>query len=236
MRIIPVIDVMGGVVVRAAGGRRDEYQPLVNHAIGSCEPRVVAEWLLDRAAGGWSGGELYIADLDSIQTGSPTLENDLIMTLNSMSVCIWLDAGLRLIDSCHTYPQSSLLRMVAGSETLARDPEKWPQDHIFSLDLLNGTVRSSRISDQKPDPIGMVDRVVQSGCRTVIALDVASVGERRGPSTVDLCHRLRERHPDIELVSGGGIRDDTDVRLFEDAGCDAVLVSTAIHDGSLFGL
>ncbi len=47
MRIIPVIDVMDGVVVRAIGGRRDEYRPLVSQLTVSTDPIAVAKALLE---------------------------------------------------------------------------------------------------------------------------------------------------------------------------------------------
>ena len=59
-RIIPVIDVMGGQVVRAVGGRRSEYRPIVSKLTDSTEPVEVAKALL----GATGVGEIYLADLD----------------------------------------------------------------------------------------------------------------------------------------------------------------------------
>ena len=65
MRIIPVLDVMGGIVVRAVAGRRSEYRPLVSKLTTSVEPAEVARTLLAKSG----ADELYVADLDAISEG-----------------------------------------------------------------------------------------------------------------------------------------------------------------------
>src|SRR5258708_15280562 len=64
MRIIPVLDVMNGLAVRAVGGRRSEYRPLVSRLCASAEPLKVAHAF--RRLG---HAELYLADLDAIGGG-----------------------------------------------------------------------------------------------------------------------------------------------------------------------
>ena len=64
LKIIPVIDVLGGVVVHAVRGRRKEYQPLKSGLCESTDPVDVAAAL---KALGFS--ELYVADLDAITRG-----------------------------------------------------------------------------------------------------------------------------------------------------------------------
>src|SRR4051794_10759704 len=62
MRVIGVIDVMGGVVVRGVGGRRSEYRPVASSLCASAAPLDVAE-AFRRECG---IGELYLADLEAI--------------------------------------------------------------------------------------------------------------------------------------------------------------------------
>ncbi len=42
LQIIPVIDLQHGMVVRAAGGRRHEYRPLVSKLADDAQPVTVA--------------------------------------------------------------------------------------------------------------------------------------------------------------------------------------------------
>ena len=60
MRLIPVLDVMNGVVVRGVGGRRSEYRPIVSQLTSSTDPVEVARVLIElvspsRAVPGGSG-------------------------------------------------------------------------------------------------------------------------------------------------------------------------------------
>jgi phosphoribosylformimino-5-aminoimidazole carboxamide ribotide isomerase len=86
-RIIPVLDVLGGHVVRAVGGRRSEYRPIVSRVTNSTEPLHVARDLL--AVTG--AKELYVADLDAIRGGE--LSEATRTLLNAIDVPVWLDGG-----------------------------------------------------------------------------------------------------------------------------------------------
>ncbi len=70
MRIIPVLDLKAGLVVRAEGGRRDSYRPIATPLAASAEPVAVAEGLRRLAA----FEAFYVADLDAIAGGPPQTE------------------------------------------------------------------------------------------------------------------------------------------------------------------
>jgi phosphoribosylformimino-5-aminoimidazole carboxamide ribotide isomerase len=59
------------------------------------------------------------------------------------------------------------------------------------------------------------------------------VGVARGPGPAGICETVRNAFPDLELLTGGGVRDWDDVKRLEDAGVDGVLVASALHDGTL---
>ena len=62
MRIIPVLDMLNGIVVRGVGGRRSEYQPIVSRLTSSTDPVEVARVLVYA----FQPAEMYVADLDAI--------------------------------------------------------------------------------------------------------------------------------------------------------------------------
>ena len=66
MRVIPVIDLMGGQVVRGVGGRRDEYRPIKTILAADARPATIGRAL---AAAGFR--EAYVADLDAIAGAAP---------------------------------------------------------------------------------------------------------------------------------------------------------------------
>ena len=127
-----------------------------------------------------------------------------------------------------------------GLETLA-DPaqlrpwvdELGPQSLVFSLDMKQGRplAASPAWCDRSPEAI--VAAVVEAGIHRMIVLDLADVGENRGVGTLPLCRQLRSAHPQLELTAGGGVRRADDIRQLATAGCDAVLVASALHDGGL---
>ena len=61
--VIPVVDLMGGLVVHARAGERDRYRPLESPLAASSEPADVVRGLLALHP----FRSLYIADLDAIQ-------------------------------------------------------------------------------------------------------------------------------------------------------------------------
>ena len=60
-------------------------------------------------------------------------------------------------------------------------------------------------------------------------LDLGRVGSSRGLDVVTLGAVRRAAAPDVMLLAGGGIRGGEDLRLAASAGCDGVLVATALH-------
>ena len=71
---------------------------------------------------------------------------------------------------------------------------------------------------------------------SLIIIDIARVGTGQGSGTVDTIREIRRLARRVELIAGGGVRNRDDLHRLEDAGADAVLVASALHDGSLFGL
>ncbi len=89
VRIIPVLDLKGGEVVRAEKGQRDRYRPMVTPLAASSDPVAVAEGLRTL----FPFGTFYIADLDAIEGRPPN--HDALARLRRMQdePELWLDAG-----------------------------------------------------------------------------------------------------------------------------------------------
>ena len=62
MKIVPVLDLKGGIVVHARGGQRAKYAPLRSPLVEGCEPVPVARAL----CGVCRTSDLYVADLDAL--------------------------------------------------------------------------------------------------------------------------------------------------------------------------
>jgi phosphoribosylformimino-5-aminoimidazole carboxamide ribotide isomerase len=167
MRILPVLDIRGGMVVRAVAGRRSEYRPLVSRLTDSTDPLAVAEAI--RRKFGWS--DFYVADLDSIAACGLAIDPGLYYRFRVAGFDIWLDAGVRDADDAERLA-TKVDRIIVGLETV-RDLSAWPEimmrlgpeRAVFSLDLRDG-----RPLLLGPGALAIAESVVTSGCRHMIVL------------------------------------------------------------------
>jgi phosphoribosylformimino-5-aminoimidazole carboxamide ribotide isomerase len=255
VRIIPVIDLLGGLVVRGIGGRRDEYRPVVSQIAADAQPASVADAF--RKLG---YHEVYVADLDAIAGHDPAWSQ--YEALAAAGLQLWVDAGMAIPFSAEgvggwfreecgldapahsqnrrATPAHSLHRVVVGLESLpgietldqiltAVGPDRL----VFSLDLKRGAPRTTIHEWRNHSALAIAREVLELGIRHLIMLDLADVGEARGSSTISLCRQVRALDADVELIAGGGVRNRADLDALADAGCIAALVASALHDGQL---
>ena len=219
-QIVPVIDLKGGVVVRALAGRRDDYRPLASSLVPghSSAPAEVAAALLEATG----AGTLYVADLDAIVAASDEharLVAELALLARARATALWLDAGTR------TYARGlAAVRRVAGSESLrAADWRATLADEaILSLDFRGGEFLGP--------PAILADP--ESWPEEIIVMELARVGTAGGPNLA----RLREiiaRAGGRRCYGAGGVRGMSDIEALRQAGAAGCLVASALHDGSL---
>ncbi|MBL8851625.1 MAG: hypothetical protein JNG89_18220 [Planctomycetaceae bacterium] len=252
MRLIPVLDLKAGLVVRGVGGRRDEYRPVESVVARSADPVEVAISLRER----FGFREFYIADLDAIVGGAP--HADAVRALARRDFELHVDAGLRDMQTGRALLDLGATKVIAALET-SPGPEHLTSllgtlgaDRvIFSLDLQSGSLLTSgngwlnkasgapdtlaASQEQRADhtPIEIAQRAVACGVRSLILLDLAGVGESRGVPTLELCRNVRAIAPETEIITGGGVRNRTDLEALEKAGADGVLIASALHNGAL---
>jgi phosphoribosylformimino-5-aminoimidazole carboxamide ribotide isomerase len=241
MRIIPVIDVMGGQVVRAVGGRRSEYRPIRSLLTDSSDPVAVAR-ALTKASG---ASELYLADLDAIRhhPSCLTLNESAIRGVTRLGLPVWVDAGLRNDFDEVALQHVGADHFIIGTETASGEgavghlAALHGADRVaLSIDMANGElIGNGPMWGQTPTEAlsGIIEFAQAFEITRFIVIDLAAVGGMTGPLTAETCRRIKALDPNAEVWTGGGIRDWDDVRRLEDAGADAVLVASALHDGTL---
>lgn len=227
--VLPVIDLKRGQVVHGFAGQRAVYQPIKSELVDSPHPGRVA-----KAISHYVGShDVYLADLDAIAGDEPDWNN--YASILNQEVNLWIDAGTGDIPSIQKLVERVSCRIVVALESLKslRSLESIVaafsnQQLVFSLDMDAEQPMVSDAAASRLSPETIASYAVESGIKTMIVLDVAAVGTGNA-TTVDLCRKIKSRYPDLELVSGGGIRDQEDVQRFVEAGCNRVLVATAIH-------
>jgi phosphoribosylformimino-5-aminoimidazole carboxamide ribotide isomerase len=225
MRIVPVVDLQNGVVVRAVKGERDRYRPLESALCGTSDPVRVARILLEHCG----SRKLYVADLDALAARAaqaPVIE---AMLAALPTVELWLDAGFASPEDVGQYSHAlgahaARVTPVFGSESLrlGADVERCFADRsraILSLDRRN---------ERPLDPAGCWEAPGRWPNR-VIMMTLDRVGAFAGPD-LELLAELRRRAPHSRFIGAGGIRDADDLAAARRAGAYAWLVASALHD------
>ena len=234
MKLIPVIDLLGGQAVHAIGGRRHEYRPLAIPAIGSSDPAAVARFMLEATG----AADLYVADLDAI-VGNATASSIPEQLAATLGVTVWVDRGLHNdTDVVVTSPnQITILgtETLAGPEAYARLVSRISPQVALSFDLKQGQLLGRGATWHNSNkPFDLVQIAMDlAPVPRLIVLDLARVGESAGPGGDEFIPMIRHAFPTTELIVGGGIRDHDDIARLADQGVDGVLLATAILQGKI---
>jgi|SRR5579863_997527 len=234
MQVLPVLDLLNGIVVRGVGGRRDEYRPVESRLVDKVDALSVARAFRDQLG----LKRLYVADLDAILHRQPNL--DVYRSLSQDGFELLVDSGLRSIEAAEPIVSAGATQLIAGLETWP-GPEELaglvkgygPQRVIFSLDLKGDRALGDLQRWETVDPLEIGRRAVQAGIREMIVIDLAQVGGGSGISTIDLCRNLLARFGDLKLITGGGVRNADDLVHLREAGINGVLVASSLHDGRI---
>ncbi|GEP01468.1 HisA/HisF-related TIM barrel protein [Methylobacterium haplocladii] len=222
-RVIPVIDLRGGCVVRARAGDRDAYAPIRTPLASGSAPADIACGLL----AAYPAGILYVADLDAIVEGrAPDLASLRAIRLACPDVALWVDAGFSNLAGVGSFLEEDLGRPVIGSESqtdllLVR---ALGDRSVLSLDSRAGAL------------LGPQELHADPSCwpRDVIVMTLASVGAKGGPDHAALTRAIILA-PAVSIHAAGGVRGPDDIVALQALGAAGALVASAIHDGALRG-
>jgi HisA/HisF family protein len=248
MRIVPVLELKGGIVVHARRGQRADYAPLRSPLVDGCEPVPVARALCAVA----QTTSLYVADLDALSGESAD-----VATLAALSAVaeLWVDAGATTIERATALARAGVVRNVVGTESLgpdaqgARSAGRGPPGarsvgpgptgagsvgpdprRVLSVDLRDGRLVSPRPELAGRDPSAAAPLATALDVRELLVIDFARVGSGTGPPLRAVAE-LAEALPGLAIYAGGGVRDDDDLRALQSAGATGALVATALHEG-----
>lgn len=233
MRILPVLDLQAGFVVRGIAGRRQDYRPLHSSLASGSDPLAIARAFRDH----FGLTELYLADLDAIAGAEPAWAT--WAALHDDGFQLWLDAGISRLARAEAVAAAGIASMVIGLETLAGPAELaamvkvFGPRIVFSLDLRGGRPLGNLAGWRSGDAWSLAAQAVDLGITRLLVLDLAHVGVNKGTGTEDLCARLTKSFPQLEVSAGGGVRNLEDLQRLQAGGVHNVLVASALHDGRL---
>jgi phosphoribosylformimino-5-aminoimidazole carboxamide ribotide isomerase len=234
MRVVPVLDLKGGVAVHAVRGQRDAYAPIRSALAPSADPVELARAFRTRLG----CGACYVADLDAIAGRGD--HGPVVRAIAALGLTVWLDAGVATAADVERAIGQGAGRVIVGTETLRDAGElaaiaaagRAGADGILSLDLKDGRLLGGTPAVARLDPVDLAAAAWDAGIRAFIVLDLARVGAGAGVAT-GAAAGLRQRLPGAEVVVGGGVRGAADLQELARAGFDAALVATALHTGAI---
>lgn len=231
MHIIPVIDLLNGVVVHAKQGARANYQPIQSLLTHSSQPLDIVAALLAV----YPFTQLYIADLNAIQHLGDNFSAISAIAQRFPQLELWIDAGLAALPK--NLPN---LRRILGSENFMHleDYLAIKEEGILSLDFMPEHFNSELFSS-KNNAAGSQYPCGFRGCaelfdnakywpKNVIVMALAQVGANAGVN-VDLLQKILVLKTDQNIYAAGGVRGLDDLIALKEMGVHGALVATALH-------
>lgn len=232
MKVIPVIDILNGIVVHAIKGRRSQYKPLESLLTRSTDPVGVAE-----AFKSLGFNMLYVADLDAIIDCRDDF-SQIKQIAEKTGLTLLVDAGVTGLERANRLIESGVAKLVVGTETLknqafvAEAVQNFGSDHVvISLDLKCGKVLTQLDFTGPTEPMQLLKEFKTLGASQVIVLDLSRVGSGEGVDFAFLKEAVVQTGMDVYV--GGGVRDIKDLEILRDRGVAGALIATSLHTGKI---
>jgi len=231
--VIPAIDVFNGKVVRLTQGDFERV-----HVFGD-DPLGIAREFKRKGA-----SRLHLVNLSAAKSGecSKALSEadgdgrflELIRTL-SREIDVQAGGGIRTLRDIQRFLDAGAAAVVIGT-MLFSEPEAirsavtlFGADRVIgALDAEDEDVKIMGWRKRSGYGLDAAMRLAQSiGLQQILVTDIARDGVERGPNG-KLYADLMRRFPLIRLIASGGVRDASDVRALQNAGCASVVVGKSL--------
>ena len=228
MRIVPAVDIRGGLCVNLVQG---DY---ARETVFSEDP--VAQALRWREL----GGELiHIVDLDGAKTGQTCIEKKL-RAIADAGVPFEVGGGIRNMDTVRAIVNAGAQRVIFGTAA-HRDPEfllaaaqAFPGKIVVGIDAKAGRVALSAWQEvSETDAVAFAREAVRAGAARIIYTDVLCDGMMQGPNLE--AARAIARAVDVPVTASGGMSSLEDVRnvcRLQPDGVDEVIIGRALYLGA----
>ncbi len=244
-RIIPVVDLKGGLVVHARRGEREKYRPVNSVLAQSAElPPIVAAFQLKLGL-----TEIYVADLDAIATARVHTNLALLQQIATASPLSFIvDAGIAVPADAAVVLAAGAGQIVVGTETLTTVAALRTMINNYGSRLvtLSLDMRAARILSPDPELAGLeppaaISRLRAAGVEQFILLELDRVGTGAGLNRQLILACLdalasgtgNDRQTKPALLIGGGVSGISDLVWLKQVGVAGALIATALHDGRL---
>ncbi len=226
MRIVPAVDIRGGLCVNLVQGDYDQET-------------VFSENPVAQAQAWWDAlgeGLIHIVDLDGAKAGRCCVESEL-RALKAAGIPYEVGGGIRNRETIEAIFDAGASRVILGTAAY-RDPAllreacaAHPGKIAVGIDARAGKLSlSGWLEDTERDAIAFAREVEAAGAARIIYTDILSDGMMKGPNieaTRELALAI-----DIPVTISGGMSSLDDVRAvrpLESDGIDEVIIGRALY-------
>jgi phosphoribosylformimino-5-aminoimidazole carboxamide ribotide isomerase len=234
MRIIPVIDLIKGIVVHGQMGERKKYKPIQSVLCDSADPLTVAYAFEEKL----QLKELYVADLDAISNQDYLNLKEILKIKQNTHLNLMLDCGIRSIKDISNVISTEIDHIIIATETLSglRELDRIVDQVdrsklILSIDTMYNKILTNSKEIAELNPIAVAEYGYELGIRECIVLDLSKVGSEKGPN-IAIAKEIVD-NVDVSVITGGGISCIDDIHFLAENGFVGVLIATALHNGNI---
>ena len=226
--VVPAVDMQDGQVVQLVGGERGTEKTYG-------EPVEAATRWVEAGA-----RTLHLVDLDGAFDGERANADAIDAVLDAVGdeVDVQLGGGIRTVEDAVSLLDRGLDRVILGTAAVERPAvvaeisEHHPDSVLVSLDAKGGEVVVSGWTEATGlDPAEAAGRYEDLGAGGILFTDVDVEGRLGGVRTEPV--RAVADAVEIPVVASGGVADVDDVVALERAGAAAVVVGSALYEGSI---
>ncbi|WP_336024048.1 1-(5-phosphoribosyl)-5-[(5-phosphoribosylamino)methylideneamino]imidazole-4-carboxamide isomerase [Halobellus salinisoli] len=223
--VIPAVDMQDGEVVQLVQGERGTEKRYG-------DPVDAARRWVDAGA-----ETLHLVDLDGAFEGERANADAVESVVDAVDVPVQLGGGIRTAADAADLLDRGVARVILGTaavenpELVADISADYPGRVMVSLDSKDGEVLVAGWTEGTGlDPAEAAARYEDLGAGSILFTDVDVEGKQAGVQT-DVTKRVVDA-VDIPVVASGGVASLDDVRALRDAGAAAVVVGTALYEGT----
>ncbi|MDQ2055358.1 MULTISPECIES: 1-(5-phosphoribosyl)-5-[(5-phosphoribosylamino)methylideneamino]imidazole-4-carboxamide isomerase [Halobellus] len=223
--VVPAVDMQDGEVVQLVQGERGTEKRYG-------DPVAAAERWVDAGA-----ETLHLVDLDGAFEGERQNADAVEAVVDAVDVPVQLGGGIRTAADAIDLLDRGVERVILGTAAV-EEPElveeisaEYPGRVMVSLDAKDGEVVVSGWTEGTGlDPADAAARYADLGAGAILFTDVDVEGQHEGVQA-GVTRRVVDA-VDIPVVASGGVASLDDVRTLKDAGAAAVVVGTALYEGT----
>jgi len=220
MELIPAIDLLDNIVVKAFLGERKKYKPINTKLANSSRLENVITGLLKE----YKFKIIYIADLNAIMGNKNNFKSIKKVIRKFPKIDFWVDYGVKNFLDFKKY-HDDRFKTIIGSETLKSTDElkkiykHKKREFILSLDFKNNFFLGPKnlIKNNKLWP------------KKTIFMILDSVGSKKRSKLIKLFNLDKKK----DYYLAGGISNNKDIKFLEEKGFKGAILSTAIHEKNI---